>query len=284
MSRVVLLGASGSLGSKVASLLEENDVFYARVTRDPLELDGIYWDYKGSIPSEIKNAKCIIHCARGPEFLSNVAAVLALLRDASAKTKIILMGSNCVFAHPKSTLARKFFSGDAYILEKQKIERLARKRSNTILLRPTVVRDEGGWDSFLSNVKSAETVKLPRDCKDSRIKIIDSVDVAREILKHVVGSNSESIPDELYSDVLPLSEFLCSTGVVYGLSDNTYFEGFLKNMLVSILCSVFVPFRFKAFLQQQFIKPNQVGDDCTVREYSLDGMARLYLCGGHTEQ
>ena len=71
-------------------------------------------------------------------------------------------------------------------------------------------------------------VKIPRGSKNSRIKIIDSVDVAHEILKHVVSSNSEPLSDELYSDIVPLSEFLRSTGVVYGLSDNTYFEGFLK--------------------------------------------------------
>ena len=40
------------------------------------------------------------------------------------------------------------------------------------------------------------------------IKIIDSVDVAREVLKNVVQSNNESSSNELYSDVVSLSEFL----------------------------------------------------------------------------
>ena len=141
MRKIILLGSKGSLGAQVASLLDDKNISYRSVTRDPTDLNGLYWDYRGSVPSDIANATCIIHCARGSEFYSNVAAVAALLRDASPKTKIILMGSNCVLASPKNTLTRKFFSGDAYILEKKKIEILAKNRPNTIVLRP-VVRDE----------------------------------------------------------------------------------------------------------------------------------------------
>jgi hypothetical protein len=284
MRKIILLGAKGALGAQVASLLDEENISYRSVTRDATDCDGLHWDYVGSVPSEMANASCIIHCARGPEFNSNVAAVAALLRDASAETKIILMGSNCVFATPKNTLSRIFFAGDAYILEKKKIEKLAKTRPNTIVLRPTVVRDEGGWKTFLRGIKSADTVRLPRGSKDSRIKIIDSVDVAHEILKHVFSSNSEPISDELYSDIVPLSEFLRSKGVVYGLSDNTYFDGFLKNAIVSFLCSVFIPFRVKAFVQQQFIKPKEPVVNQGGGELCVDGMTRLYLCGGHTKK
>lgn len=284
MNNIILLGAKGSLGSQVASLLGERDLSFVRVTRDPSEDHGIYWDYRGPVPAEIVNADCIIHCARGPDFQSNISAVKALLGDVSPKTRIVLMGSNCVFAKPKSLLAQVFFAGDAYILEKRKIERLAKTRPNTILLRPTIVRDEGGWNAFLSQINHVDTVKLPRDSKGSRIKIIDSVDVAREILKQVVGSGSESVPDELYSDIVPLSEFLCSTSVVYDLSDNTYFEGFLKNVVVSLLCSVLVPFRVKAFIQQQLIKPRQPVANLGGGVLCVDGMTRLYLCGEHTKK
>ena len=284
MDNIILLGAKGSLGSQVASLLVERNINFVSVTRDPAEVDSIYWDYKGSVPTEMINADCIIHCARGPDFPANISAVKALLRNVSPKAKIILMGSNCVFAKPNSLLAQVFFAGDAYILEKKKIEKLAKNRANTILLRPTVVRDEGGWDAFLKNAVSAEKIRLPKNCSGSRIKIIDSVDVALEILKNVLAPNSEPIPEEMYSKVVPLSEFLGSKGIVYDLSNNTYFENGLKNLLVSILCSVFVPFRVKAFLQEKFVKPKQAIDDASAREYRVDGMTRLYLCGRHTRQ
>ena len=143
MDNTILLGSKGSLGAQVASLLDERDIPFKRVTRDPAEVDDIYWDYKGLIPSEITNADCIIHCARSPEFQSNISALKVLLKEVNPKARIVLMGSNCVFAKPKGTLARTFFSGDAYILEKRKIEKLAKTRPNTILLRPAVVRDEG---------------------------------------------------------------------------------------------------------------------------------------------
>ena len=119
MCKIILLGSKGALGAQVASLLDEKNISYRSVTRDPTDSDGLYWDYVGLLPSEIANASCIIHCARGPEFHLNVAAVAALLRDASAETKIILMGSNCVFAYPKNIFSRIFFAGDAYILEKK---------------------------------------------------------------------------------------------------------------------------------------------------------------------
>ena len=284
MGNIILLGAKGSLGSQVASLLVERNISFVRVTRDPAEDDGIYWDYKGSVPTEMTNADCIIHCARGPDFQSNISVVKALVKDVSPKTKIILMGSNCVFAKPESPIAQVFFAGDAYILEKRKIEQLAKKRANILLLRPTVVRDEGGWDAFLKSAASAAKVRVPKNCAGSRIKIIDSADVAHEVLRNVLAPNSEPVPEEIYSKVVPLSEFLDSNNVVYDLSDNTYFEDGLKNLLASILCSVFVPFRVKAFLQKKLIKPKRSIDDRSASEYCVDGMTRLYLCGGHTRQ
>lgn len=284
MHKIILLGSKGALGSRVASLLDDKNISYRSVTRDPTDLDGLYWDYRGSVPSEIANATCIIHCARGPEFRSNVAAVKALLRDASTETKIILIGSNCVFASPKNTFTRVFFAGDAYILEKKKIEKLAKTRAKTILLRPTVVRDEGGWKAFLRSVERAGVVKIPRGSEGSRIKIIDSVDVAREIIKHVTGSTSELVFDDLHTDIVSLCDFFCPTGVVYDLSDNSFFDGFLKNAGAFFLCSIFIPFEVKAFIQQQLIKSRQPGASHDGGELRVNGMTRLYLCGGHTEK
>ena len=284
MHEIILLGSKGALGSRVASLLDEKNISYRCVTRDPTDLDGLYWDYKGSVPSKIANATCIIHCARGPEFRSNVAAVAALLRDASTEAKIILIGSNCVFASPKNTFTRIFFAGDAYVLEKKRIEKLAKTRANTILIRPTVVRDEGGWKTFLKSAESADVVKFPRGSENRRIKVIDSVDVAREIIKHVACSSCELVYDELYSDVVPLSELFCPAEVMYELSDNTFFEGYLKNAVAIFLCSIFLPFSVKAFIQQQFNKPRQQVASYNGGELRVNGMTRLYLCGGHTEQ
>ena len=284
MYRVVLTGATGSLGAKVATLLHANNVHFDIVTRDPANAGGIYWDYKRPIPREITSADCIVHCARGPSFSSNVAAVKLLVTKASSTTKLILIGSNCVFAQPSSRLARIFFSGDAYILEKRKIEKLAKTRPHTILLRPTIVRDEGGWDAFLSDIARASKIRVPRGCGRSRLKVIDSIDVAKEVMRLIIAHDPKTMPAELFSEIVPLSEFVGEEKVAYDASNNTYFESRLKNLALVILCSFFIPFWLKALVQERFLKYEKSLSSNITEEICVDGMTRLYLCGAHTKK
>ena len=77
----------------------------------------------------------IIHCARSPSFEKNVKTVKLLLDKLPSSSKLVLMGSNSVFARPRSSLAR-VLQWRRLCLEKRALERMARKFQNVILVRP----------------------------------------------------------------------------------------------------------------------------------------------------
>lgn len=285
MGDILLLGSNGALGRSVANALKEAGISFKTVTRDEglAGDDCFFWDYRQKLPESISNASCVINCARGPSFEDNVRAFKVLLTGLRPSAKLIALGSNCIFAKPRSKLAKIGFQGDAYIVEKSLIDQLAARRENTILLRPTVVLDEGGWDDVQKMAKAAPLVIAPPALDGSTIKVISSKEVSKIIVEAVKGNLCSNIPNELYSNEIRASELFQDCQIAFGGTENTYFDNPIKNILSIFLCSRLVPFRVKSYLQLRLTRENQPNNQVQV-PYTIQGMARLYLCGAHTKK
>ena len=284
MNDYVLLGASGALGRAVEAEMRKHGMHFSIVTRslDDVGRGAIYWDYRSPLPSEIKGAKVVINCARGPNFNLNVIAAKRLVTSVDASCRLILIGSNCIFARPQGLLARFLFWGDAYICEKKKIERLARSRSNVQVIRPTIVTDEGGWASFIDRVREVKAVYIPAAGVTSKLKVISTSAVAKTIVEAARRAQVDEIAEELFTDIVSLPHFL-SRRVSPSLSDNSFEEGRLKNIATIFFCSWLVPFSLKAKVQEAIKEGSNNGEKDKNHDIILSGMTRLYLCGEQTK-
>ena len=282
----VLLGSSGALGASVAARLLEENIQFLTVTRNPQHTGEkiIFWDYKSRVPKEITSAKLVINCARGQNFSENINVAKNLIRQIEPLSRLVLIGSNCIYARPCGRIATFFFSGDAYIREKKIIEQLAKSRSNVHILRPTIVTGEGAWTRFLESAGRAENVYVPSGATSSVVKTITRAEVAELVFEVAFKSSAkDKKSDELYTRQLKLEEFL-GRPLEATLSNNSFEESWLKNLITIIFCSWLLPFRVKAMLQQQLMGRSGGSDNLFKHDLKMSGMTRLYLCGAHTKK
>ena len=284
MRNVVILGGNGALGSSVVERLKKNSsISLTIVVRDKALFTEktIFWDYRSCIPEQLKKADVVINCARSDDFAFNVAFNRNLLRSLPCRVKLINISSNAVFAQPNGLFSRILFKGDAYIREKKLIEKYSSNRSNTSILRPTVVIDEGGWKTFFSLCRFADQVVAPAGGQESRIKITRREHVARTIENCIFGN--QNVPSELFESIEAVNA-VTGCEMVYSKSSLNYFDSAIKNVLLIFLSSWVLPDRLAFMLQNAILSRSaQANSNVKFSTLRIDGMTRLYLFGGHTK-
>lgn len=286
MLKVALLGSSGSLGARVyRRLLARGDIELMPVTRSvQADTGAIFWDFKSPLPEALRSADIVINCARSPDFSFNIRFNQLLYRNLPPAVRFINLSSNCIYARPSNRAEAFFFRGDAYIREKKAIEAMASGRPHSILLRPSVVRDEGGWKQFLSAVRSAERVVFPEDAETCRVRVIEAEDVAKAIENFLVASSSTGPVGEMATG-RPLLDSFISKAPSYTGSTHTYYDSWLKNIFLISLNSWLLPDFFVLRVQSLLpLRRKQKNSELPAVTASLvvEGMTRLYLCGAHT--
>jgi hypothetical protein len=285
MIKVLLLGASGGLGSAVyEELCRSKRAIVVKVVRVNalMEQGSVYWDF-ASIPPELFNTvDVVINCARSSDYKFNIRFNKILCDFLDSRIPLVNISSNCVLARPGKDILSYFFKGDAYIREKKAIETMYLVRRNTICLRPSVVLDEGGWLDFFSDCRLSNDVIVPSACSGSMIKTITRCSVAKQVVNASLN-NSNQISDEMYDDVLNVEKLLGSN-ISHSTNKNNYFDSSVKNLLLSVLNAYFMPDWLVYILQHRLVggKKNQ-SSNSEVEYISVQGMTRLYLFGDHTK-
>lgn len=284
MINVVILGGNGALGRSVTELLDRNfKISLSFVVRDQASSaeNMVFWDYRSSVPEQLKRADVVLNCARSKDFSFNVLFNRILIRSLPPSVKLINISSNAVFAKPNGLLLRSIFKGDAYIREKLSIEEYSSKRNNMVTLRPTVVTDEGGWRSFFLSCKSADRVIAPAGGERSRIKVTTRGYIAQTI-ENCIFSNSD-VPLELFESIEPLDDVI-GCQIVFGKNNFNFFDSAIKNFLLTILSSWLVPDRVVFILQKAMLSGVESADsNANSSQVVIEGMTRLYLFGDHTK-
>jgi len=283
--KVALLGATGALGRRVLARLQAEPGFTViPVVRTPLDQEppgAIFWDFQAPLPKALRTVDAVVNCARSGNFAFNVAFNRRLYEGLPGRIRLVNFSSNCVFARPRAALHRFFFRGDGYIREKQAVERMARGRPGSFLLRPTVVPDEGGWVAFLEAGRRAAKIAAPRSARDARIKIVGAETVADRVIQ-CLKPDPPALPEELWTErVTP--EALLGRDVAWEASGRTYFDNPLKNALLALLNSWLLPDQLVFWLQGRVsARPRSVGAAPDV--LVIGAMTRLYLFGAQTQE
>ena len=284
MLNVIVLGGNGALGRSVMGLLGANSkINLYVVVRDKMLCSDrmIFWDYNSTLPEQLREADVLVNCARSKNFAANVAFHKILIRTLPPSVRLINISSNAVFAKPNGLLSRWFFKGDAYIIEKKLIERESLNRDNTLILRPTVVTDEGGWRSFFISCKSAGRIIGPVGGENSRVKVTKRDHIAKTI-ENCILSNQD-VPKELFEFLAPVSTVI-GREIVFRENSYNFFNSFIKNVLLIILSSWLVPDKVTFFIQNAILNRTESSNlDSGESELVIEGMTRLYLFGDHTK-
>lgn len=286
MLKVALLGASGSLGVQVKQrLATRSDIELLIVSRskEPLS-SSIHWNFKSTPPDELLSVDAVVNCARSIHHLHNVRFNRILYKTLPPSVRFVNVSSNCIYARPQGALECKFFRGDGYIREKLIIEDMAKDRPNSILIRPSVVPDEGGWKKFLADARRADRVIFPTNSAACRIKIVSARTVAEKIETSLTTSISDHPQSELASDRPTLEGFL-KKDICRQATTRTYYENPIKNLLVVLLNSRFLPDTLVLALQGEIIRRRHQSPAVSTAlrpTLTIEGMTRLYLCGAHT--
>ena len=285
MINVVVLGANGALGECVVKLLKKNPRINLSVIVRKKELyseNKFFWDYKTNIPKELKEADVVINCARSKNFNFNIKFNSILINLLPDSVKIINISSNAIFAKPNGSFSKWLFRGDAYIREKKIIERNSYNHDNVIIIRPTIVTDEGSWKSFFDLCKNANQVLGPSDGNKSLVKITNRMHVA-ETIESCIFSQKE-MPEELFQSLESIDKII-GKGLVYGKNSHNFFNSSFKNLQAVILSSWLIPDKLVFFLQSLLIKETKKLNLISNQEKKLiiNGMTRFYLFGSHTK-
>jgi hypothetical protein len=281
---VIVLGGNGALGRSVMGLLGVNSkINLYVVVRDKMLCSDrmIFWDYNSTLPEQLRETDVLVNCARSNNFAANVAFNKILIRSLPPSVRLINISSNAVFAKPNGLLSRWLFKGDAYIREKKLIERESLNRGNTLILRPTVVTDEGGWKAFFISCKSADRIVGPVGGENSRVKVTKRDHIAKTI-ENCILSNQD-VPKELFESLSPVS-MVIGREIVFRDNSYNFFNSFIKNVLLIILSSWLVPDRVTFFIQNAILNRTESSNlDSGESELVIEGMTRLYLFGDHTK-
>ncbi len=284
MVNVIVLGGNGALGRSVMGVLSDNSkINLFVVVRDKMLCTDrmIFWDYNSPLPEQLRETDVVVNCARSKNFFANVAFNKILIRSLPPSVKLINISSNAVFAKPSGLLSRWLFKGDAYIREKKLIERESLNRDNTLILRPTVVTDEGGWRSFFISCKSAGRIIGPVGGENSRVKVTRRDYIAKTI-ENCILSNQD-VPKELFESLAPVSTVI-GREIVFRENSYNFFNSFIKNVLLIILSSWLVPDRVTFFIQNAILNRTESSNlNSGESELVIEGMTRLYLFGDHTK-
>jgi hypothetical protein len=285
MIKVLLLGASGGLGSAVYHELvksKKTKVFKVVRTNALVDENSVFWDFTSIPPQFFNRVDVVINCARSSDYQFNIRFNKILCDFLDRSIRLINISSNCVLAKPRRDMFSCFFKGDAYIREKKTIEKMSIARKNTTCLRPTVVLDEGGWQDFFNDCKLLNRVIVPSACSGARIKTITRYSVAKQVYKACLYELNQTA-DELYDDILNI-EGLLGPNLSQSASQNNYFDSWVKNLLLSILNSYFLPDWLVYILQRRLVGRTKIQSSNTEADYiSVQGMTRLYLFGDHTK-
>ncbi len=284
MLNVIVLGGNGALGRSVMGLLGVNSKINLNVVvRDKMLCSErmIFWDYISPLPEQLRDADVLVNCARSNNFAANVAFNKILIRTLPPSVRLINISSNAVFAKPNGFLSRWLFKGDAYIREKKLIEKESLNRDNTIILRPTVVTDEGGWKAFFILCKSAGRIIGPIGGENSRVKVTKRDHIAKSIENCILSM--QDVPKEMFESFEPVGKVI-GQEIVFCAKSYNFFNNSIKNVLTIILSSWLVPDRVTFFIQNVILNRTKSSDSSVgYSEVVIEGMTRLYLFGDHTK-
>jgi hypothetical protein len=285
MIKVLLLGASGGLGSAVyQALCKSKRAKVVKVVRVNalVEKSSVYWNFASIPPQLFNTVDVVINCARSSDYQFNIRFNKFLCDFLDSNIRLINISSNCVLAKPRKDMLSCFFKGDAYIREKKAIEKMSFARKNTICLRPSVVLDEGSWLDFFNDCRSSKNVIVPSTCSGSKIKTIMRYSVAKQVVNASLNELNQT-SDEMYDDISSL-ERLLGSNISQSTNGNNYFDSLVKNLLLSILSSYFMPDWLVYILQRRLVGGTKSQSSLTEVDYiSVQGMTRLYLFGDHTK-
>jgi hypothetical protein len=281
---VIVLGGNGALGRSVVGLLGVNSkINLYVVVRDKMLCSDrmIFWDYISPLPKQLRDADVLVNCARSNNFAANVAFNKILIRTLPPSVRVINISSNAVFAKPHGLRSRWLFKGDAYIREKKLIERESFNRDNTLILRPTVVTDEGGWKAFFISCKSAGRIIGPVGGENSRVKVTKRDHIAKSIENCILSK--QDVPKELFESFEPVGKVI-GREIVFCAKSYNFFNNSIKNVLTIILSSWLVSDRVTFFIQNAILNRTKSSDSGVgYSEVVIEGMTRLYLFGDHTK-
>lgn len=283
MANILILGPNSGIGQNLIKHLVQakHNLNYVVRVKDQVSSANIFWDYSSPLPTEFNTFDIVINCARSPNFNDNIKFNKRLITGLSPSVKLINFSSNCVFAQPQGKLTQWLFKGDAYIREKNMIEKLALGHSNITLLRPTIVADEGSWMRFIKSAQTSHNVFAPDFGEGSRVNVITTDEVSSFIVELIESQFSQDIPPQMFTQNLSVEEFL-GIKLTHTPTKHTYFNSPIKNMITLLLTSVLMP-DFFAFKIQAKMTRNKVTDtSATVADLHVEGMTRLYLFGQHT--
>ena len=211
-------------------------------------------------------------------------------------TGLKLLGANGRYAH-LSTVAVKSkpavnnwlvgFLGDGYIrIKKYELEYLKNKRVNKLIVYPgIVVGANTGWDKFFTKLKTCKTASLGFSL-EKPAPIIDIHDLAKGILRK---SPSETdmiecfFPDPKIDVLQNWEEYLQLFCPSLTVSNYTYFPSRMKNAIVTVLNSHFVPTwvweKISNFIKtKRNVKPRNFEKcDGAVQHVSVTGMTNFYI-------
>ena len=285
MINVIILGGRGALGSCLTEILSENSnlKMYHVVRNKKLVVKDniIYWDYMSKIPIDFLKADVIVNCARSENFNFNLRFNKNLIDALPESIRLINISSNAVFAKPNGFFSNFIFRGDAYIREKKLIEKYSIIKRNVLILRPTIVTDEGGWRSFFDLCKSSKKTIGPFHGEFSKVKITKRRYVARQIEACILGNKKFS--EEIYESI-DETKNVVGSNLEFNNNSNNYFENNFKNLLLVILSSWILPDKLVFYLQDIMIKKskNVIQLRKKYNNFVIEGMTRLYLFGRHT--
>ena len=285
MFKVIVLGSSGALGSCLTEILSKNTnlKLYHVVRNKKLAVRDniIYWDYMTKIPIAFSKADVIVNCARSENFNFNLRFNRNLIDALPESIKLINISSNAVFAKPNGFFSNFIFKGDAYIREKKLIEKYSIGKRNVLILRPTIVTDEGGWKLFFDLCKSSKKIIGPLNGEFSKVKITNRYYVARQI-KACILENVE-FHEEIYESTSDIKNIVGSN-IEFNKNRNNFFENNFKNLLLVILSSWILPDKLVFYFQDIMIKKskNAMQKNTQCNNFVIEGMTRLYLFGKHT--
>ena len=285
MKKILILGQNGALGKAIKDILNDNPnvkLLFAVRNKEHSSKNFIYWNFRDKIPSQFKDVDVVINCARSDDFNFNVNFNKILISSLPKSIKIILFSSNAIYAKPNGLFIKWLFKGDAYIREKKIIEKFSFKFKNVLILRPTIVRDEGSWNSFVNSCNNASDVVGPLEGNSSRIKLTNRKAVAELVEKSIF--NNLDLPDEIFNSIESVDDFIGRKISYIGKKTN-FFQNYSKNFLLTLLSSRIFNDTSVFFLQKTLLGKNKkINQSNSNKTLMIEGMTKLYLFGGHTKK
>tara|TARA_Y100000992_G_scaffold81395_1_gene51795 strand:+ start:1627 stop:2481 length:855 start_codon:yes stop_codon:yes gene_type:complete len=276
--KVAILGSNGFIGKALAHYLKKNDCTVLSVSSEATNAD-LVWNYDDQLPESIFDNDFIIDCSRSPNAIKNISRVKNLLKSIPKKCTYLFFSSEAI--NKSSNNLFLFFRGDDYIREKKILTKYIKKFENALAVYPDIVLGSGGtWSTIFNHIENAKVIKMPNS-GNNIFKYIDIKDLCEQIFNGISSGSIFSQSFKLIHKKMMWKEI--SKINVSEVNKNFYFNSYVRNLIISLLNSVYVPdyINFKAM--NLLRKKNTTNiDDSQIFEPS--GMTRFYMSKHETNE